>query len=80
MGACQKITQFVEHINHACAWSDLDPKKIHAELKKQARKIDADYVIGIKYYDNAGYLYGTGTAVKLIKDKSKKDGQILFIQ
>ncbi len=47
--------------------SDLNPKKIHAELRKQAKKVDADYVVGITYYSNAGYLYGSGTAVRLIK-------------
>ena len=52
--------------------SELNPKKIHTELKKQAEKLGADYVVGIRYYDNAGYLYGSGTAVKLIKkDKSE---------
>jgi len=53
--------------------SELDPKKIHEELRKQAKILGADYVIGITYYENAGYLYGSGTAVKLIEeDKSKK--------
>ncbi len=47
--------------------SDLNPKKIHTELRKQAKKIGADYVVGVTYYNNAGYLYGSGTAVKLIK-------------
>lgn len=47
--------------------SDLNPKKIHTELRKQAEKMDADYVVGITYYNNAGYLYGSGTAVSLIK-------------
>jgi hypothetical protein len=48
--------------------SELNPKKIHAELRKQAEKMDADYVIGITYYNNAGYLYGSGTAVRLIEE------------
>jgi len=53
--------------------SELSPKRIHSELKEKARKMGADYVIGITYYSNAGYLYGSGTAVKLIeKNKSKK--------
>ena len=52
--------------------SELSPKKIHTELKKQAKKMGADYVIGITYYSNAGYLYGSGTAVKLIKEVSEK--------
>lgn len=47
--------------------SELSPKKIHDELRKQAEGMGADYVIGITYYNNAGYLYGSGTAVKLIK-------------
>lgn len=47
--------------------SELSPKKIHDELRKQAEDLGADYVIGITYYNNAGYLYGSGTAVKLIK-------------
>lgn len=49
--------------------SELNPKKIHEELAKQAESMGADYVICIVYYNNAGYLYGSGTAVKL----SKKD-------
>lgn len=52
--------------------SELNPKKIHEELAKQAESMGADHVIGITYYNNAGYLYGSGTAVKLIK-KDKKD-------
>ena len=47
--------------------SELNPKKIHDELRSQAEALGADYVIGITYYNNAGYLYGSGTAVKLIK-------------
>ncbi|MFH0839668.1 MAG: hypothetical protein V1883_01460 [Candidatus Omnitrophota bacterium] len=46
---------------------ELSPKKINDELTKQAESMGADYVIGIIYYNNAGYLYGSGTAVKLIK-------------
>lgn len=52
--------------------SELNPDKIHTELRKQAERMDADYVIGLTYYNNAGYLYGTGTAVRLIKDKSER--------
>lgn len=48
--------------------SELDPKKIHKELKKKAKKMGADYVVGLTYYSNAGYLYGSGTAVKLIEE------------
>ncbi|MBU4488338.1 MAG: hypothetical protein KKI13_04655 [Candidatus Omnitrophica bacterium] len=51
---------------------ELNPKKINDELTKQAESMGADYVIGITYYNNAGYLYGSGTAVKLIK-KDKKN-------
>jgi hypothetical protein len=47
--------------------NELDPKKIHNELTKQAEAMGADCVIGITYYNNLGYLYGSGTAVKLIK-------------
>jgi ABC-type sugar transport system substrate-binding protein len=47
--------------------SELSSKKINDELRKQAEDMGADYVIGITYYSNAGYLYGSGTAVKLIK-------------
>jgi len=52
--------------------SELEPEKIHKELQKQAKKMGADYIIGITYYSNAGYLYGSGTAVKLIKENSPK--------
>lgn len=48
--------------------SELDPKEIHAALVRQAEKMGADYVLGILYYSHAGYLYGSGTAVKLIKN------------
>jgi len=47
--------------------SELGIEKIHKELQKQAKRMGADYVIGIRYCSNAGYLYGIGTAVKLIK-------------
>lgn len=45
----------------------LDLEKIHRELQRQAKQMGADYVVGITYFSNAGYLYGSGTAVKLIK-------------
>lgn len=52
--------------------SETMPEKINSELKKQADDMGADYVIGINYYSGFGYLYGSGTAVKLIKkDKGK---------
>lgn len=54
--------------------SELSPKKIHKELRKQAKKMGADYVIGITYYNNAGYLYGSGTAVKLIEEDKSNSG------
>ena len=46
---------------------ELTPKAINDQLAKQAENMGADYVICITYYNNAGYLYGSGTAVKLIK-------------
>ena len=49
--------------------SELDPKKIHAELRKQAERMGADYVVGITYFSNAGYIYGSGTAVKLVDEE-----------
>ncbi|MBL7071190.1 MAG: hypothetical protein ISS26_03335 [Candidatus Omnitrophica bacterium] len=49
--------------------NDLDPEKIHSALRKKAEKMGADHVLGIRYYSNAGYVYGTGTAVKLKEDK-----------
>lgn len=52
--------------------SELGLKKMHKELKKQAKKMGADYVVGIIYFSHSGYLYGSGTAVKLIDDDSKK--------
>lgn len=54
--------------------SELSPKKIHKELRKQAKEMGADYVIGITYYSNAGYLYGSGTAVKLIEEDKSNSG------
>lgn len=47
--------------------SETMPDKINSELKKQAKDMGADYVIGVTYYSGFGYLYGSGTAVKLIK-------------
>jgi hypothetical protein len=47
--------------------SELEPEKVNNELKKQARKMGADYVIGITYFTRSAYMYGVGTAVKLIK-------------
>ena len=40
-----------------------DLNKINDELKKQAKKMKANYVIGIRYFEAYGYLYGYGTAV-----------------
>lgn len=48
--------------------NELNLDKIHAELKQKAEAIGADYVVGITYFRNAGYLYGSGTAVKLIEE------------
>jgi hypothetical protein len=53
--------------------SKLDPKIIHSELRKQAERMGADYVVGVAYYNNAGYLYGTGTAVRLIEEDASED-------
>lgn len=51
--------------------NELATKKIDKELRKQAAKIGADYVVGIIYYTHSGYLYGSGTAVKVVeKDDS----------
>ncbi len=47
--------------------SETMPEKINSELKRQADDLGADYVIGVTYYSGFGYLYGSGTAVKLIK-------------
>lgn len=47
--------------------SETIPSKINNELRSQAEDLGADYVIGITYYSGFGYLYGSGTAVKLIK-------------
>ena len=53
--------------------NELSPKKMHDALRKKAKKMDADYVIGITYYSNAGYLYATGTAIKLIEEDESKE-------
>ena len=47
--------------------SQITPKKLHSELKKQAEALGADYVVGIQYYSGFGYLYATGTAVKIVE-------------
>jgi len=44
--------------------SKLDPEKICKELTKKASKMGADSVTGIRFYSHAGYLYGTGTAIR----------------
>ncbi len=49
--------------------NELDPQHLNSALRKKADKMGADYVIGITYYSNAGYVYGTGTAVKLKKEQ-----------
>lgn len=41
-----------------------DLSKINDDLKEQAEKMDADYLIGVRYVIYAGYIYGYGTAVK----------------
>lgn len=45
--------------------NEIEIEKINEALRNKAEKIGADYVIGIQYFSGAGYLYGTGTAVKL---------------
>jgi len=47
--------------------SVLDPEKIIDELRKKGKALKADYLIGIQFYSHAGYLYGTGTAVRLLQ-------------
>jgi len=49
--------------------NELDPAKINNALRKKADGMGADYVVGVTYYSNAGYVYGTGTAVRLKKDE-----------
>lgn len=53
--------------------NELSPQKMHDALQKEAEKMGADYVIGINYYSNAGYLYATGTAVKLTEKAPKEE-------
>lgn len=50
--------------------SVLDPNKVIEELEKKGKKLNADYIIGVHLYSHSGYLYGTGTAVKLIKEEN----------
>ncbi|MDD5680551.1 MAG: hypothetical protein PHI59_04860 [Candidatus Omnitrophica bacterium] len=47
--------------------SETMPDRIDRALREQAADMGADYVIGVTYYSGFGYLYGSGTAVKLIK-------------
>lgn len=53
--------------------NELSPETMHDALQKKAEKMGADYVIGISYYSNAGYLYATGTAVKLTEKDDPKE-------
>jgi len=45
--------------------------KVNSQLKEAAKKLGADYVIGIRYFEYGGYIYAYGTAVK-IKEKEKE--------
>ncbi|MBN1870946.1 MAG: hypothetical protein JW800_00070 [Candidatus Omnitrophica bacterium] len=49
----------------------LETSKVIGELKKQGIELGADYIIGIQFYSHSGYLYGTGTAVRLLEDKPR---------
>lgn len=40
-------------------------ENVDRELLKEAKKIGADFIIGVRYFSHQGYLYGYGTAVKL---------------
>ncbi|KPK41301.1 MAG: hypothetical protein AMJ78_05830 [Omnitrophica WOR_2 bacterium SM23_29] len=42
--------------------------KANVKLKEEAKRLGADYVIGVRYFNYGGYLYAYGTAVK-IKEK-----------
>ena len=42
---------------------DLD--KINKMLIEEAKKLDADCIIGVSYMEAYGYLFGYGTAVKI---------------
>lgn len=53
--------------------SELSLSRVHKELREQAQGMGADCVIGITYCSHAGYLYGIGTAVKLIENNSKNE-------
>ncbi len=50
----------------------LNVDKIHKELSERASGMGGDHVIGITYFGYAGYLYGAGTAVKLISDDDEE--------
>lgn len=47
---------------------ELNLVSINAKLKEEAKNLGADYVIGVSYFNYAGYIYAYGTAVK-IKEK-----------
>ncbi len=59
----------VGFVSYRSGFPDLD--KINEHLIKQAKGLDADYVIGIRYITYASYLFAYGTAVKTVKTKSK---------
>ena len=42
-----------------------DVAKINEMLVEEAKKIDADCVVGVGYMEAYGYLFGYGTAVKV---------------
>lgn len=42
-----------------------DLNKINEMLIKEAKKLDADCIIGVGYMEAYGYLFGYGTAVKV---------------
>lgn len=46
----------------------LKPEDVEKDLIKKAASMGADYVLGIQYYSHAGYLYGTGTAVRITEE------------
>jgi len=52
-------------INHRSGELSID--KVTLALRDKAQSMGADYVIGVRFFRDSGYLYGYGTAVKLTR-------------
>ncbi len=59
-------------------FGEVDLSSINERLKEEAKKLDADGVVAVRYFDYSGYLYAYGTAVKIKKTETGKSQKHAF--